>query len=163
VCRTKIKCILPREIAVDDRLYVHCTIINRGNATLDPAFPHPVRISYKWRTPKGSMNGHDIIEGYRTELPAPLSPGGKTVCFAGIDTPMHEGKYELAVTLVQEHCAWFDDIHPANAFRKVVTVGKPKDGDVLTGIRNIVQDPRLWPAEAAWTAEAGIVIPRAAA
>jgi hypothetical protein len=53
-----------------------------------------------------------IANGHRTSLPTPLGPGRSVTVDLTVELPALPGEYQLAVTLVQEAFAWFDELNP---------------------------------------------------
>jgi len=70
-------------------------ISNLGNAILVSAPPNPVHISYRWR------RDDETIEGLRSLLPGPLTPGSEVPC---------------------RQVAWFDDLDEGNAYSAAVRI-----------------------------------------
>ncbi len=91
-------------------LGVPTTIVNRSRWWLSSAFPyHPVHVAYRIYAADGSM----VVEnGHRTKLAAPLGPNGSVTLDTTVELPAEPGAYTLAVTLVQEAFAWFDELDP---------------------------------------------------
>jgi 2-polyprenyl-3-methyl-5-hydroxy-6-metoxy-1,4-benzoquinol methylase len=80
--------------------------------------PYPVRLSYHWYR-DGALALHD---GLRSELVPALEPGSTNAYPISIQSPLDAGQYELALTLVQEDCFWFDDALPSCTFRQSIDV-----------------------------------------
>jgi hypothetical protein len=74
---------------------------------------HPVRLSYR------SEDG-DVGEGVRSDLCAPVPPGGRSAHGMVIIAPREAGAHRMIVSLVQEGYCWFDDVNPS--FRAVVEI-----------------------------------------
>lgn len=100
-------------------MQVPVRVVNGGRWWLSSAFTYePVHLSYRWADQAGSELG----EGHRTRFAAPLRPGGRTVLPMTLELPRQPGRYELAVTLVQECFAWLDQIDPDCVLRMPVEV-----------------------------------------
>lgn len=105
-----------------------CRVENLGGAILHSAPPYPVHLSYKWLDPStGAWNRE--LEGVRTKLDRPLTPGSNRTIDLDVRTPDTPGEYLLRVTAVQEHVRWFDDADPANACSIVVRVFDQREAD----------------------------------
>lgn len=88
---------------------VPTTLVNQSRWWLSSAFPyHPVHVSYRVRDSSGSMV---IADGHRTSLPSPLGPGRSVTVDVTVELPSLPGEYQLAVTLVQDAFAWFDELN----------------------------------------------------
>ncbi len=115
-CRVALSATIPQELAAASWHEVPCRIDNLGPAFLVSAPPHPVHISYRW------LAGGTAEEGERTRLPQSIAPKTSAEGYLGLRAPATPGVYELRVTLVQEGVAWFDDLHPGNAWGTTVVV-----------------------------------------
>lgn len=70
--------------------------------------PYPVHLSYHWLNAK---NGRYLVfEGERTVLTAPVRPRSRHAQEVRVLAPQEPGEYVLALTLVQEHRFWFDQV-----------------------------------------------------
>jgi hypothetical protein len=108
---------------------VRCTIANRGDAVFVSAPPNPIELCYRWFDA-----GNDAVGAgtwLHTPLPQPLRPGNRITLVAAIAAPPVPGTYVLALSLLQENVAWFDDLDPASGDRHTVQVspGEREDGD----------------------------------
>lgn len=97
--------------AVDGFAEVSCRVVNRGTARLVTAPPNPVHLAYRW------LGDGVIDEGHRTVLPRPLEPGDGLDLLLRLGGPPAPGRWTLAVSLVQEGVAWFDDLDAGSGWR----------------------------------------------
>jgi hypothetical protein len=106
--------------AAGTTITVPVTVENATRWWLSSAFPyHPVHLSYRWRDAAGALA---VPEGHRSRFAAPVPPGGSASLRVAVELPPSPGRYELAITLVQEAFAWFDDLDPACTARLVANV-----------------------------------------
>ena len=70
---------------------------------------HPVHLSYRWVTDDGGQL--DVLAN-RGRFEPPLGPGGTATVRIPVRLPPQPGEYRLALTLLQESFAWFDDLDP---------------------------------------------------
>lgn len=82
---------------------VPVTVKNTGGQRLSSVGKYPVTLSYKWFE-AGRMLP---IEGERTPLPVPISPGQRISFDARIVAPPAGQHLTVKLTLVQEGVAWF--------------------------------------------------------
>jgi hypothetical protein len=84
---------------------------NRTRVWFSSAFPyHPVHVAYRVLDGAGATV---VADGHRTPLDAPLAPGAAASLDVTVVLPEAPGEYQVAITLVQEAFAWFDDLNPA--------------------------------------------------
>lgn len=101
-------------------LRVPVRVVNGGRWWLSSAFTYePVHLSYRWFDQSGSQLAG---EGRRTPFSQPLAPGSRALLPMTLELPREPGRYELAVTLVQECFAWLDQIDPGCVLRVPVEV-----------------------------------------
>jgi FkbM family methyltransferase len=105
-------------------LEVPVELTNGPHWWLSSSFAHPVNASYRWLDESGARTD---LEGRRTNLPAPLSPGDSVCVAVAVELPAAPGRYTLALTLVQEHFAWLDDLDPGCTARLAATVAAPAE------------------------------------
>jgi FkbM family methyltransferase len=85
-------------------------ITNRTRAWFSSTFPyHPVHVAYRVRDAHGATV---VAEGHRTRFESPVAPGATAALDVAVALPESPGDYEVAITLVQEAFAWFDDLNP---------------------------------------------------
>jgi len=100
----------PMTATPDGQLTVDATIVNHGAVTLTANAPRtePVRFSWQWvRLPgEPDKTGNWTTRG---EIGASIPAGSSGTTTLHIPPPPKQGSYQLAVTLVQEHVAWFKD------------------------------------------------------
>ncbi len=119
-CRIHLWAEVPDILEADADVELSCTLENAGRALLVSAPPNPVLLSYRWFDAAGRWL--DQPEALRTRLPHTLVPGRPASCRMKVRAPARPGKYHLRITLVQEHVAWFDDLHDENACAQRVEV-----------------------------------------
>jgi len=129
--RASIDSTIPRRLRAGETTVLRCTVTNLGDAVYASAPPHPVELCYRWYDAGGTTVGAGTW--LHTALPRALGPGERLELFARVAAPAIAGDYTLALTLLQEDVAWFDDIDPANGIRGTVTVapGGPPSCDEL--------------------------------
>jgi hypothetical protein len=87
-----------------------CRLHNRSDADFPITEPHPVRLGARWiDVATGELAGSS-----RAQLTRPLPPGGSVALELALVAPSQPGRYALRVAPVQEHVAWFDDVHPSS-------------------------------------------------
>ncbi|HWT06155.1 MAG TPA: hypothetical protein VN224_10395, partial [Xanthomonadales bacterium] len=127
--RAAIEADVPRRLRAGETALVRCAVTNRGDAAFVSAPPNPVELCYRWYDARDAVVGAGTW--LHTPLPQPLSPGSKLSMVARIAAPRDPGTYTLAVTLLQEGVAWFDDLDPASGVQQTVEIdaGRCEDGD----------------------------------
>jgi FkbM family methyltransferase len=101
--------------AAGSALRVPLRVTNRTRAWLSSSFRyHPVHVAYRVRDTRGVAV---VADGHRTPFTAPVAPGATVTLDAAVVLPDTAGDYEIAITLVQEAFAWFDELDPACALR----------------------------------------------
>jgi hypothetical protein len=120
-CRVHLAADVPNLLETDADLELSCTLENAGSALLVSAPPNPVLLSYRWFE-AATGRWLDRPEALRTRLPHTLVPGRPAACRMKVRAPAAPGMYRLRITLVQEHVAWFDDLHDENACEQRVEV-----------------------------------------
>ena len=104
---------VPATIAAAGSVPVQVTVKNTGNwtwpdpATASPAQPtgrYAVRLAYHWFDAKGKAV--DLPEA-RSDLTAPVRPGGAATYAITVSAPTSPGKYTLTFDLVEELVTWF--------------------------------------------------------
>ena len=118
--RASLQLNVPRELWSRETVAVPCTVTNRGDATYASAPPNPVELCYRWYDDDGSTVGAGTW--IHTPLPFPVPPGETLHTALRVAAPQEPGRYTLAITLLQEGIAWFDDVDRANGVRGPVTV-----------------------------------------
>ncbi len=111
---------IPSTLEASEVLVLPCTVKNNGDAIFVSAPPNPIEFCYRW------FDEHDAPVGagtwIHTPLPRALPPGESLEAAVRIEAPHAAGTYTLAVTLLQEGVAWFDDVSPAGGARGSVVV-----------------------------------------
>lgn len=111
---------IPAATVVDEIIVLPCRVTNRGDAIYVSAPPNPIQFCYRWFDATGAAVGAG--EWIHTNLPRALPPGETIEAWVRIAAPHAPGAYTLAVTLLQEGIAWFDDLSPASGIRGTVVV-----------------------------------------
>jgi len=111
---------LPSVADVDQIFIVNCRATNLGDAIFVSAPPNPVQFCYRWFDAAGAAVSAG--QWIHTNLPHALPPGESIEAAIRIAAPHVPGSYTLAVTLLQEGVAWFDDLTPASGIRGTVVV-----------------------------------------
>ena len=112
---------IPAATIVDEVFSVRCRVTNEGDAIFVSAPPNPIQFCYRWFDVSGAPVGAG--EWIHTPLPHALPPRETVEAAVRIAAPHTPGEYTLAVTLLQEEVAWFDDLSPASGVRGTVVVG----------------------------------------
>lgn len=111
---------VPAATVIDEIIVLPCRVTNQGDAIFVSAPPNPIQFCYRWFDAAGAAVGAG--EWIHTNLPRALPPGETIEAPVRIATPHAPGIYTLAVTLLQEGIAWFDDLSPASGIRGTVVV-----------------------------------------
>jgi len=123
-CAVTIEARFPATVIAEQTIEVPVKVTNTGNAIYVTAPPHPVYICYRWhRADDGSPAGQG--QWLHTPLPRALPPAATLETTIPIAAPDSAGAYTLAITLLQEGIAWFDDVRASNASRHDVLVRVP--------------------------------------
>ena len=116
----------PLTTTSDGQLAMDATIANPGAVALTTNAPRtePVRLSWQWVLQPGEP---DKAGNWKTrqEIAASIPAGGTGTTSLRIPPPTAPGRYRLAVTLVQEHVAWFKDAGMPLAVNAVEVEVKP--------------------------------------
>jgi acetolactate synthase-1/2/3 large subunit len=118
--RARLDCGLPLTVAVGQIFLLACKVSNLGDAIFVSAPPNPVQFCYRWFDAADTPIGAG--QWIHTNLPHALPPGETAEAAVRIAAPHVPGTYTLAVTLLQEGVAWFDDISPTSGIRGRVVV-----------------------------------------
>jgi len=119
--RVRIEASIPASFVAGQLTLVECTVHNLSDAFLCSELPHPVRLSYRWKS-TGDSGAVASGDGIRTQLPCILPPDGSIDLRVEVQPPDSVGEFEIFITMVQEFVAWFDDVDASNAFSAKVTV-----------------------------------------
>ena len=113
-CKVRIDAKFPTSFMTGRPALVECTVQNLSDAFLCSELPYPVHLSYRW---KSTVDRTAVAtdDGIRTRLPCMLPPGATIDFRMDVQAPDAEGEFEILITLVQEHVAWFDNVDPSNA------------------------------------------------
>lgn len=103
----------------DSDILLQVKITNQGKEAWSSNGRYPVKLSYRWHTPDGSIV---IADGVRSDLPGNIAAGASTQACMHVRTPNKPGILYLTISLVQEHVAWFTDQDSANGRVLRVTV-----------------------------------------
>ena len=118
--RSVIDIAIPQAMTCGESMTLPCSVTNRGDAIYVSAPPNPVEICYRWYDEAGVTVGAG--EWIHTPLPHALPPGVRLSTVMRVSAPRAAGRYTLAVTLLQERVAWFDDVDRESGVRGLVTV-----------------------------------------
>ncbi|MDQ6943515.1 MAG: polysaccharide pyruvyl transferase family protein, partial [Candidatus Eremiobacteraeota bacterium] len=118
--RASIDAEIPSSLSTGETAIVRCAVTNLGDATYVSAPPNPVQLCYRWYDGGGVPHGAGTW--IHTALPQPLAPGETVNTAMRVGAPPLPGRYQLAVSLLQESVAWFDDVAPASGARGEVNV-----------------------------------------
>jgi hypothetical protein len=118
--RAALEIVLPPIMAANAVVTLPCRVTNRGDAIYVSAPPNPIELCYRWYDAGGAA--YDAGRWIHTPLPRALPPGESLDCAMRIAAPEPPGVYTLAVTLLQEQVAWFDDVAPENGVRDEVAI-----------------------------------------
>ena len=113
--RASLETEIPAAATVDEVFILPCRVTNAGDAIFVSAPPNPVQFCYRWFDASGAPVGAG--EWIHTPLPHALRPGEVIDACIRITAPHIPGDYTLAVTLLQEGVAWFDDLSAASGVR----------------------------------------------
>lgn len=113
-CRVRVKAALPSELPAESVVKVDCIVENLGTRDFVSAQPYPVHISYQWIDPATGLP-LEGVEGRRTALAGPLAPHRPQTYSVHVQALKQSGEFNLRLTLVQEHVAWFSDLNDDNA------------------------------------------------
>jgi hypothetical protein len=118
---------MPLRAGAGEWLRIPARFTNRSDsfwsATGIPAAAGTLRVaaSYRWFDPSGRAV---VADGERSLLPGDVRPGEVLPMTLRVRTPERPGVYDLAITLVQENVAWFDQATgSASPRRRVEVVG----------------------------------------
>ncbi len=107
-------------VAPGERVVVPAALENRGETWLSSDFVEgPVMASYHWLDEGG---GVAVFEGLRSNLPAPVPPGGTCDLEIHVEAPERPGTYVLELSLLQDGWAWADQVDPRLAVHVPVEV-----------------------------------------
>lgn len=95
---------VPQDLWCGDALLLNIELTNLGLIPWITFGPHPVRLSYHWRTPQGQPV---VEDGRRTLLPHPVAPHQTVTFEMRAESPPAPGDYHLVVELVEEGIGWF--------------------------------------------------------
>ena len=118
--RASIEADVPRNLHAGQTALVRCAVTNLGDAAFLSAPPNPVELCYRWYDQRDNAVGAGTW--LHTALPQPLSPGSRLSMIARVAAPHEPGNYTLAMSLLQENVAWFDDLDRASGVRQTVEV-----------------------------------------
>jgi hypothetical protein len=66
-----------------------------------------IQVAYHWLDDRGNPI---VWDGLRTQLAAPVAPGGSARLRLGVRAPMPPGRYRLAIDLIDEGRHWFAEL-----------------------------------------------------
>ena len=116
----RLRAVVPERVPSARRFALDVDIENVGTVTYRSTGPRPVYLCYRWFDAAGAWT--EIGRSVHTALAAPLDPGRAITRSAVVATPNVAGRYTLALTLLKQNVAWFDDLDAANGQRSEVVV-----------------------------------------
>jgi hypothetical protein len=111
---------LPRIVNAGEVIEVEARITNDSDFKLSSTAPYPVRVSYHWLRPDGSVA---VYDGHRSELIPPLPARATRHYYLRFQIPDEPGSYQLQLALVQEQVRWFDGAPIGGLFPVEVRLG----------------------------------------
>jgi hypothetical protein len=118
--RVRISAKLPATFITGESIEVEATVANRGSAIYGNAGDYPIYVCYRWHDERGDIVdvghfGHELLEDA-------VGPGETARVLTFVRSPKAAGSYTFSLSLLQHNVAWFDDVDPANGFRREVVV-----------------------------------------
>jgi hypothetical protein len=120
-CKTSIIATAPSSVRIGQKIEIDVKIQNLSEVVYFAAHPHPINLGSRWRNQDGSLAGFEMEER-RQLLDRPLLPGATLSIKLQVNAPEVAGDFLLAVSLVQEWIAWFDEIDASNGCLIPITV-----------------------------------------
>jgi hypothetical protein len=117
---------VPARAGVSEWLHIPVRFTNRSDAfwsaTGVPLAAGSLRVTaaYRWFDPSGRAA---VEYGERSLLPGDVKPGEVLQMSVRVLTPARPGPYDLAITLVQDNVAWFDQATGSASPRRRIEVG----------------------------------------
>ena len=109
-----------------------------------------VQAAYHWLDDRGNPI---VWDGERTPLPRPVEPGETVRLELRVRGPIPPGRYRLAVDLVAEHRAWFEELGSEPVGREVDVAARVARGLAVEGadpgVLDAQEEPVVAPEEAA--------------
>src|SRR5581483_11599384 len=93
----------PAAVVARSRFCVTVQLSNRTSFDWKSSGTHPIRLSYHWSLPDGSLV---VWDGLRTPLFPSLAAGRSGTFDLLVEAPELKGTYLLTVVPVQEHVRW---------------------------------------------------------
>ncbi len=114
--------IVPEEARAGETFTVLTRLFNRSRVTWPVTSGARVSLSYHWR----SLDNRELVrEGDRTDLAAPVPPGGRVSVEQRVTAPAEPGTYILELDPVFETVSWFSEKNGGNTFRREVRIVPP--------------------------------------
>jgi putative sugar O-methyltransferase len=117
---------------------------NLSGTTLRSRGRNPVHLGSRWLDPD---SGALVLDGPRARLSPGLRAGRTRRLPLRVTAPAEPGDYELRVSMVREHVAWFDELHAGDGLRvrcrvdsAPATASDPPGLPGLTAMRNELED-----------------------
>ena len=136
-CRTTVTVRRLPELASGHQALIPCSVENRGPDALSSRLPHPVRLVPRWIDGEGRL----VAEGPRTPFLPALRSGERRRVALLVDPPSAPGEYELRITPLQEHVAWFDELDLRNGWAGRVVVRAPGAASATGPVSETEADP----------------------
>jgi hypothetical protein len=109
----------PARVRSGERFAVPAVVTNSSAAEWRRDGGARVRLAYHWLDGQGNAV---VQDGERTELPAPLPPGGEARVTLRVAAPAQPGRYLLELDPVFETVAWFSERNGGRTLRVPVEV-----------------------------------------
>ncbi|HET9226377.1 MAG TPA: hypothetical protein VFR31_06900, partial [Thermoanaerobaculia bacterium] len=110
---------VPAQVAAGQRFQIATRLFNQSRVTWPNRDGASVYLSYHWKT----LDGRPVVwEGERTDLPAPVPPGGEVNVQQDIVAPPQPGRYVLELDPVFEHVSWFSERNGGTTLRREIEV-----------------------------------------
>jgi anaerobic magnesium-protoporphyrin IX monomethyl ester cyclase len=107
------------QLRCSEQVGIRVAVSNRSQWSLASGNPYPVHLSYHWLNPDSEAV---IFDGMRSVIQVPILPDETRNLSMIVAAPPTPGAYILALTLVQEHCFWFEQHMPNLPLLTHVTV-----------------------------------------
>jgi hypothetical protein len=111
--------VAPPQAVAGKAFTVATRLFNRSGQTWRADGVARVSLSYHWLDESGKMIERD---GLRTEIPLPVSPGGRVSLQQKVVAPKTPGRYILELDPVFETVAWFSEKNGGNTLRLPIEV-----------------------------------------
>lgn len=117
-CAVTIDGTLPSELGPGETAVFRYRLVNRAARELFSSFPYTTQIGYRW------FADGALVKSAAVGLTGTIAAGAARDGALTISAPDAPGRYRLAVSVVQDRVAWFDDLDPQNGVACNVRVGE---------------------------------------